>query len=418
MSPIFGLSERNRMPRLGKIHLGVKVPNKSGQGEHPEAVDYFVLPPDLQAVYGEKPTSLEIVFPVDDDEIIASQWRRAYSATRGLVCKGNGQTARRLVNVKLRKPDPEGVLTGPIADHTAQAVEWCQGILCPGDECPYTVSKACKPVMNLQFMLPRALGLGIWQLDTGSVFSILNVNSGLRLVRALVEHMGGTASVAMVPLRLDLIEQEVAPDGKKKTIHVLQITIAGSLAQLAVARKSPFAALMPPPDEERPEMLYDEALGNVLDAAPPTPLPIPVTVPPPAQRPAPQRPPERPPEGKLAGTNLDVTVGQPPAQAVATPKPVAEQSQSAIVEEAGRRPISKPLLDRVNQLLVASKTATAEVKKQFGVSSLADLTASQGAQAVAALERKTTKQAQAPLPLTPAEQEADQAFDELHEDRA
>ena len=71
MSPIFGLSERTRMPRLGKIHLGVKVPNKTGQGEHPEAVDYFVLPPELHGIYGERPDSLEIVFPSDDTEIIA-----------------------------------------------------------------------------------------------------------------------------------------------------------------------------------------------------------------------------------------------------------------------------------------------------------------------------------------------------------
>ena len=266
MSPIFGLSERTRMPRLGKIHLGVKVPNKTGQGEHPEAVDYFVLPPELHGIYGERPDSLEIVFPSDDTEIIASQWRRAYSATRGLVCKGDGATARRLVDVKLRKPDQDGILTGPIARAEAVNVEWCEGIPCPGPACPYTIEKACRPVMNLQFMLPRAPGLGIWQLDTSSVFSIINVNSGLALVRGLVENAGVTSGVSMLPLQLSLIPMEVSPDGKKKTIHVLQVNIAGSLSQLAIGKRTPLLGYVPPPDEAPDDLIFHEANGNLLDS--------------------------------------------------------------------------------------------------------------------------------------------------------
>ena len=39
---------RGRLPRIGKIHLGVKA--KTAQGvEYPRAVDYFVCPDELRA---------------------------------------------------------------------------------------------------------------------------------------------------------------------------------------------------------------------------------------------------------------------------------------------------------------------------------------------------------------------------------
>jgi hypothetical protein len=60
---IKGLSEQRQMPRLGKIRTGVKVANKSGNGEHPESVDYFVLRDELKEVFGDKPKSLPIMFP-------------------------------------------------------------------------------------------------------------------------------------------------------------------------------------------------------------------------------------------------------------------------------------------------------------------------------------------------------------------
>ena len=37
------LSDVRRLPRLGKIHLGVKAKNEKGV-EYPKAVDYFVVP--------------------------------------------------------------------------------------------------------------------------------------------------------------------------------------------------------------------------------------------------------------------------------------------------------------------------------------------------------------------------------------
>ena len=42
--PIKGLSEQRRLPRLGKIRLGVKKKNQKGI-EYPASTDYFVCPP-------------------------------------------------------------------------------------------------------------------------------------------------------------------------------------------------------------------------------------------------------------------------------------------------------------------------------------------------------------------------------------
>ncbi|GAI11540.1 unnamed protein product, partial [marine sediment metagenome] len=100
--PIKGLSEQKRLPRLGKIHLGVKVTkNKKGEecAPYPRATDYFVCPDEVRAVYGDKPQKLHIIIPVEDEEMWANQYYRQYSRTRGLVCKGDGETCRRMEDV-------------------------------------------------------------------------------------------------------------------------------------------------------------------------------------------------------------------------------------------------------------------------------------------------------------------------------
>ena len=77
MSPIEGVSTIIRYPRLGKIRLGVK---KEGQkGPYPEAVNFFVCPDEVKAVYQDRPTELRIMFPNDDMELIAPQYYKCYS---------------------------------------------------------------------------------------------------------------------------------------------------------------------------------------------------------------------------------------------------------------------------------------------------------------------------------------------------
>ena len=109
--PIKGLSDQLRMPRLGKIHLGYRDEKKKGA---PTATDYFVCPPEVTVVFGPQPKSLPIYIPVEDEEYWASQYYRAYSQTKGLICKGNGETCSRMIDVK----------TGEIAGKDTTKIAW------------------------------------------------------------------------------------------------------------------------------------------------------------------------------------------------------------------------------------------------------------------------------------------------------
>ncbi|GAI11404.1 unnamed protein product, partial [marine sediment metagenome] len=165
MCPIKGLSETRRLPRLGKIHLGIKKTKEVNgrEVEYPSAVDYFVFPEDnslydeLTRVFGEKPKELRILIPLDDEERWASQYYRCYSRTRGLICKGDGETAIRMVDMQ----------TGALADRDSTEVVMKE-VTCTGRDCP-DYEKQCREIMNLQFLLPEVPGLGVWQIDTSSI---------------------------------------------------------------------------------------------------------------------------------------------------------------------------------------------------------------------------------------------------------
>ncbi|MET0039925.1 MAG: hypothetical protein ABW041_07275 [Dehalococcoides mccartyi] len=239
--PIKGLSETRRMPRLGKIHLGIKAKNANGV-EYPKAVDYFVCPPEVQAIFGEKPKELAIMFPLEDEAKFASQYYRCYSNLRGLVCKGDGEISTRLIDTA----------TGDFASRDSKET-MMKDLPCTGRDCPQYQAKKCKEVMNLQFLLPSVPGLGIWQLDTGSINSIITLNSAIELVR------GVCGRVSMIPLTLAIEPREVTAEGKKKTINTLTLKVGVTLAEIQKYAALPVGrVLLPPPDDEKPDMLYSE----------------------------------------------------------------------------------------------------------------------------------------------------------------
>lgn len=238
--PIEGLSERKQLPRLGKIRLGIKKLSAK-KVEYPSATDYFVCPPEIQAIYGDKPQSLDILIPVEDEEIWCSQWYRQYSRTRGLVCKGDGKTCRRMVDVD----------SGAIAGRETKEVVWREGVVCDGRECLDYKARACQEVMNLQIILPKVPGLGIYQIDTGSIHSIMNINNSATMIRAMV------GRVAWVPLVLKLEPTTVnnPDDGKKKTVFCMQLRYEKSVVDLLTDSQKPRLAMLlgKPVEDEAPE---------------------------------------------------------------------------------------------------------------------------------------------------------------------
>ena len=87
--------------------------------------------------------------------------------------------------------------------------------------------------MNLRFILPEVPGLGVWQIDTGSKNSILNINSCAKVIKRAF------GRVSMIPLKLTFepIQVNNPETGKKQTVYVLNLRTDVTLAQLADAAR-------------------------------------------------------------------------------------------------------------------------------------------------------------------------------------
>jgi hypothetical protein len=255
--PIKGVSDVVRLTRLGKIRLGVKRENADGSFD-PVPTDYLVCPDEVKQVFGEKPKELRIMFPTDDDSQWASQYYRFYSDSGILLCRGDGNTALgRIETIDWERSSNMKTI--------AKMLE----IPCNPDTCPCYQERYCRRVMSLQFLLPDCPGLGVYQLDTGSIHSIIAINSSIKLIRAICGRL------AMIPLSLKLVEQDVMVEGKKETVWILNLSSPCSLAEIQkFAMIPPHQVLvLPPPDYEIPYDILpgekappDTSLANHEDA--------------------------------------------------------------------------------------------------------------------------------------------------------
>jgi len=257
--PIKGISEVRRLPRLGKIRLGIKETSPKTGNPYPKAVDYFVCNADASTpeaaarafheVYPDKPRALDIMFPTENKDQFFAQFYRRYGSGSGLLCKGDGETAMEI--------DRE---TGEIHE-----------IECNPLECEWAIKKHCRPVGTLQFLLYKVPGLGVWQIDTSSYHSIVNLNSAIDFVRALT---GGR--IAMIPLKLVIRPKEVQVEGKKKVVHVLDLAHEEvRLQDVLVASKKTAAELILPAinfDEAPDDLFPTEVLNSESVAS--TALPV------------------------------------------------------------------------------------------------------------------------------------------------
>ncbi|MFU0783737.1 MAG: FHA domain-containing protein [Thermoanaerobacterium thermosaccharolyticum] len=201
---IKGLSDRIKIARLGKIHLGEKKKSQKSDNLYPSATDYFVVHADTNTpkeiadkfhkIYGDRPKELNISFPLDDPEKFFPQWLKRYAGNT-LVCKGDGE--------KAIETDPK----------TGERKE----IQCLYKNCPYYQKKQCREIGNLQFYVTEIPG-GVFQIDTSSYNSILEVNTAIKLIKN--ENNG---HIANIPLKLTLRPAQVTVNGYPKTIYVLNL---------------------------------------------------------------------------------------------------------------------------------------------------------------------------------------------------
>ena len=253
---IKGLSEIRRLPRLGKIRLGIKKKTAAGV-EYPSEVDYFICDPqtpselenkkiidEFDKLYGEKPKSIRIMFPVANPEVYFPQFYKRYGSGASLKCKGDGETARCgteefAAGLTVLRKDEMGL---PI-------------VKCLGKECPCYKRKECSEVGVLQILLPELPGAGVWQITTGSFHSIVNLNSCIDYIVAVC----GRAH--MIPLNLERRMQETAHNGKKSNHYILHINMDFRLADLqkfALIEPTRMLLELPAPEEDKADILFKE----------------------------------------------------------------------------------------------------------------------------------------------------------------
>ena len=229
--PIKNLSNIRRIPRLGKISLGIKKKTEKGV-EYPSEVSYFVCPEKVQKIFGEKPTILRIMFPVEDKDIFFQQWYKSYGYDL-LKCKGDGEKA-------FTWNEKEGGI---------------KEIPCP---CQKLEKGECRRIGILQFILPDVDGLGVWQISTSSRNSIIDLNSSIDLVKNVC------GRVRMIPLMLKreeiLIQRIEAGKPKKSKHYTLKLDVENlTFRQLQLAAQiPPEQVFLPPPDESKDELFYPE----------------------------------------------------------------------------------------------------------------------------------------------------------------
>jgi len=204
---ISGLSSIRRLPRLGKIRLGVKkVSSKTGK-EYPSETSWFVCPAEIKKFYGDEPKELNISFPMNDPEVIFPQSLKWYGSSAGLKCRGDGETALRLNEETKLMEERE----------------------CP---CELLEEGKCKQSASLIFMIPGIKIGGVYQIDLSSYHSIVDLNSGIDYARALLN-----GQIAFVPFKLRRVPRETHAGGKKQIHYTLQLELDITKDDLAKLQK-------------------------------------------------------------------------------------------------------------------------------------------------------------------------------------
>lgn len=353
--PIKGLTEQRRLPRLGKIRLGIKKVSEKTNKEYPTATEYFVLPEELKGHFPDKPRELPIMIPVEDDEIWCNQYFKRYSSYRGLTCKGDGETCWRMIDTA----------TGDVAGRDTKEVVWKKDFTCEGKKCVDYIAGECKECMNLQFLMPDIPGLGIWQVDTSSINSIRNINSAALLIRSIYHR------ISFIPLLLTLSPAEtVDKDGKKKTVQVLNLRTRETMRQLMTQANQPVTELLlPAPAEDEAPLddnyteADDQALQSEVSGKKEPAKPVEVIQPGKAEKTA---KPKKEPAPKITKADLDNT---PPltdadfdSPGVSTADKV-EQKESAIEQHKNETPVTRDQLIELETMMKGANLTSADLTK-------------------------------------------------------
>jgi|GEM_PF-1618464 len=253
------ISDKRYMPRKGKIRLGVKVKNQNGK-EYPKETDYFVCPPEVTDVFGDKPKKLEIMLPLNDISKIFPQAYKWYGGAKGVKCKGNGERAwRKMDNGEIKE------------------------IPCP---CEKLDNKQCSLRGNLMFIINRVNMGFIYQLDTGSYHSTVSINSGIKHVGDYIQSITGENRFALIPLLLERTPQKTgggSANSAPQTHYIVRLYPNINEDQYQKLRDGNLGLhhakniILPEPEDINPEMddsqpaipVIDMGIEGIIDAEEP-----------------------------------------------------------------------------------------------------------------------------------------------------
>ena len=204
-------------PRVGKIRLGEKIntgktSERTGESiSRPSAIDYFrvdaedgVTSPEAAAsfheVYGQEPRSIRCQLPGRaPEDVFEGAWRLYGARKLKQVCDGETCDVRTATG---------GWESGPCA--------------CKAQGIPLKRSNGaanpdhCKLTWTLNVILPDVVGVGVWQIDTGSEISIARVSRWLQMMAAVA------GDLMLLDFTLNLVPVDVTPDGRTKRVFVLE----------------------------------------------------------------------------------------------------------------------------------------------------------------------------------------------------
>lgn len=182
-----------RLPRAGKIRLGIKQKSARTGKEFPKETEFFVCPPEVERVFGKDPKQLRVMLPTENEDMVLRQYYASYKQNHRLQCQGDGERAERRTFKKLGENEVEAG-----TEHLA----------CPGpEECDFAKEHGCKARTDLMVIIPEVSMGAAYQLSTGSTTSDIDIRSGLEMAKGMV------GRISWVPMMLER-EERLIPDPK------------------------------------------------------------------------------------------------------------------------------------------------------------------------------------------------------------
>jgi hypothetical protein len=179
--------------KVGDIRLGRKVDVANRPGvTRPMETDYFVCPPEVEAVYGPEPIKLMVMFT--SNEISESITRRfsLYGSNQRMKCYSwdGGDAQVESTRGFVSRPCPQGALVAGDID-LSEAVQRCPDI------CDGKGKQVCTDGMSIDVLLPEVIGknpdapVGTYRIRTRSYASMEGVLDGLDMAQKLTGNILG-----------------------------------------------------------------------------------------------------------------------------------------------------------------------------------------------------------------------------------